>query len=314
MRLRFLCFINSFNMLFALINCVHKDDFPALKGPYLGQKPPGDVPELFAPGIVSTEKNEHSPAIFSKDGDELFWSYYDQGEHVIMHMRQIQGRWTCPEKFILGSDYKDGNPFFSSDWNQLIFHSGRRGLREDGSMNIDFWCCKKEKKGWSDAKLLESPPNTQQWNLYGCQVASGNLYFTSKLDEQSTEFQLCISEFNGDTWNDPELMPEMFNSSDVNWTPYVSPDESYIIFSSDRGGRGEGYHTCDLCVSFKDSDDRWTEPIRMGDSINTDLIERFPWVSPDGKYLFFVRGFGDVYWVDAEVIEELRMKVLNNRD
>ena len=53
-----------------------KKDFPKLTGPYLGQKPPGPTPELFAPGIISTEKNEHSPAIFSKDGNELFWSYH----------------------------------------------------------------------------------------------------------------------------------------------------------------------------------------------------------------------------------------------
>jgi hypothetical protein len=29
--------------------------FPILKGPYLGQKPPGMIPEIFAPGFISTE-------------------------------------------------------------------------------------------------------------------------------------------------------------------------------------------------------------------------------------------------------------------
>ena len=119
-----------------MISCGQKvkTEFPILRGLYLGLKPPRDVPQLFAPGIVSTDKNEHSPAIFSKDGNELFWSYYDQGEHVIMHMRQVDDCWTVPEKFVYGNDYKDGNPFFSPDWKRLIFHSGRRGLRDDGSM------------------------------------------------------------------------------------------------------------------------------------------------------------------------------------
>ena len=291
-----------------MISCGQKvkTEFPILRGLYLGLKPPRDVPQLFAPGIVSTDKNEHSPAIFSKDGNEFFWSYYDQGEHVIMHMRQVDDCWTVPEKFVYGNDYKDGNPFFSPDWKRLIFHSGRRGLRDDGSMNIDFWCCEKEKDGWGDAKLLNFPPNTQQWNLYGCQVASGNIYFTSKVDEESTEFQLYVSRFKGETWDDSELLPDIFNSSDVNWTPFVSPDESYIIFSSDRGGKGEGYDACDLYISYRDSDKRWCNPVPMGESINTDQIERFPWVSPDEKYLFFVRGFGDVYWVNAMIIEELK--------
>jgi hypothetical protein len=33
-----------------------KTDFPVLKGPSLGQKPPGSTPEIFVPGVISTEK------------------------------------------------------------------------------------------------------------------------------------------------------------------------------------------------------------------------------------------------------------------
>lgn len=33
-----------------------QDEFPALKGPYLGQTPPGLTAKPFAPGIVNTEK------------------------------------------------------------------------------------------------------------------------------------------------------------------------------------------------------------------------------------------------------------------
>lgn len=285
-----------------------QDDFPVLKGPYLGQKPPGMIPEIFAPGIVSTEQNEHSPAIFSKDGNELFWSYYLKGEHVIMYMQQVNGIWTNPKKFIPTNDLKDGNPFFSADGIKLFFHSGRGEKRKDGSLNFNFWYIEKEKDGWSEAKLFDSPPNDEKWQLYGCQTMSGNFYFSCKQDEKSTEFQLHISKFNGKTWGKAEFLPEIFNSSDENWTPFVSRDESYIIFSSDRGGNGDGYNACNLFISFKDIDNEWIEPIHMGEVINTDKIERFPWVSPDEKYIFFVRGFGDIYWVDAKVIEELKPK------
>jgi len=34
------------------------DDSPVIKGPYLGQEPPGMTPKLFAPGIIKTENNE----------------------------------------------------------------------------------------------------------------------------------------------------------------------------------------------------------------------------------------------------------------
>ena len=47
---------------------------PVLKGPYLGQKPPGLNPEIFLPGIVSTELNEHGAPTFSPDLSEMYWS------------------------------------------------------------------------------------------------------------------------------------------------------------------------------------------------------------------------------------------------
>ncbi len=41
-------------------------DFAVLSGKYLGQKPPGMTPEIFAPGIISTELHEGSSG-FNKD-------------------------------------------------------------------------------------------------------------------------------------------------------------------------------------------------------------------------------------------------------
>lgn len=81
----------------------HENESKNLKqGPYLGQNPPGDVPELFAPGIVSSVYREHSSAVFTPDGNELFWSReINLGGRpriiVIMHMKQENGVWTQPE-------------------------------------------------------------------------------------------------------------------------------------------------------------------------------------------------------------------------
>ena len=64
-------------ILFALcqarIKQVKPDEFPALQGPYLGQKPPGMTPEIFAPGIVSTAEFEFA-GTFSPDGKEYFFT------------------------------------------------------------------------------------------------------------------------------------------------------------------------------------------------------------------------------------------------
>ena len=53
--------VNLFGIfLFSILvfsSYAQQDDFPVLKGPYLGQKPPGLTPQLFAPGIISKPSN-----------------------------------------------------------------------------------------------------------------------------------------------------------------------------------------------------------------------------------------------------------------
>jgi hypothetical protein len=43
-------------LIFLLVfnTCTKNDDFPLIKGPYLGQEPPGLEPQLFLPGLIST--------------------------------------------------------------------------------------------------------------------------------------------------------------------------------------------------------------------------------------------------------------------
>jgi hypothetical protein len=69
----------------------------------------------------------------------------------------------------------------------------------------------------------------------------------------------------------------------------------------------------DLYVTFKTREGEWCEPIHMGKEINTSESENRPYVSPDGKYLFYtstIRGNRDIYWVDAKVIDGLKPEEL----
>jgi len=60
------------NVLLVVVCNAQEQNFPKLKGPYLGQKPPGMKPEIFALGIISTAFTEQF-AYFTPDGNELYW-------------------------------------------------------------------------------------------------------------------------------------------------------------------------------------------------------------------------------------------------
>lgn len=160
-----------------------QEDFPILKGPYLGQKPPGETPELFAPGIVSTCVQHSS-------------GYFIEREKL---------------EYGISSDHNDGYP-------------------------------------------------------------------------------------------------------------YIAHDESFLLFGSFRPG---SIGMSDLYVSFQRADGTWTQPKNLGRKINSEAKDVHPFVSADGKYLFFMSsrisrlnsyripdGPGNVYWVKADFLERIRKKEL----
>ena len=98
-----------------------------------------------------------------------------------------------------------------------------------------------------------------------------------------------------------------------NWTPFIAPDESYLLFSSSRAK--DKTDTGDIYISFRNSDGSWTKPIYLDDEVNSDRPERFPSVTPDGKCFIFSRfvsrGNEDVMWVSSKIIEELKSEVFD---
>jgi hypothetical protein len=96
MKHKWILFVATAIILF--INCRNKDDFPVLSGPYLGQLPPGLTPEIFAPGIVCTEKNE-GYLVFLDQGRVLVFDRWlpqtgESNPYLVMEMRD--GKWSRP--------------------------------------------------------------------------------------------------------------------------------------------------------------------------------------------------------------------------
>lgn len=270
---------------------------------YLGLEPPAEVPEVFAPGLISTEDMAHSSPSFSPDGLEVLWTVIklplgDRNPHFFMHMRWSDSGWSAPVRPPFLPEFGDG-PCFSPDGSRLYFSSGRNGGRAD----ILFI----EKSGtvWSEPRGLPSPVNTDSlFEAQPCPVADGSLYFLRETrTPPSGGFDIYCSRYINGAYTDPYALDSGINAlGSHDWTPYVAPDERFLLFSSDRAGDpGKG----DLYVSYRSGSGQWSEPLNLGAPINTADQERFPRLSPDGDYLFFCRD-EKVYWVSALFIERLR--------
>ncbi|MFC2156635.1 TolB family protein [Acidobacteriota bacterium] len=268
--------------------------FPVLRGPYLGQNPPGQTPELFAPGIIST-CTQHSSVYFTQDGREVYFSRMFPRPSVIMYMGEKNGQWTSPQVVCEGL-----TPGLAPDGRMIFFSTSK------------LWKLFKTPEGWTEPEVLPPLINFQKRQDTPYATADGTLYFCSMFGKADGIYRSVLK--NGE-YLQPERLEYGISDGSPNFSPYISPDESYMIFSSIRPGFG----ISDLYISFHNVDGTWTKPKNMGPKINTGAKEGFPFVSFDGKHLFFMSsrvselnntripdGPGNVYWVDARIIESYR--------
>jgi len=262
--------------------------FPVLQGEYLGQKLPGTKPELFAAGIISTAVREHSTPVFSPGGKEIYWVPYEYGK--VMFMKQKNGQWTPPRPAPFASEYGDDEPMFSPDGKKLFFLSFRpvENTGKRGKENI--WFVEKTGTGWSEPKLMDSTINSKPLHFKASVTHNGTLYYGALFDIYRAEL------VNG-KYQEPERLDNAINTDAYEYSPYISPDESYIIFSRPSG----------LYISYRLKNGAWTKAKDMG------LRGNLPVVSFDGKYLFwggYEEGPKDIYWMDAKIIDELKPEEL----
>jgi len=92
-------------------------DFPVLTGPYLGQKPPGMTPEIFAPGIVSSEEFIEFKGSFSPDGKEYYFYKHALPEFIptLFFTKVENGVWTEPTELKATQGARAAHPCISHD-------------------------------------------------------------------------------------------------------------------------------------------------------------------------------------------------------
>jgi ankyrin repeat protein len=283
--------------------------FPVLKGDYLGQTPPGEKSELFGLGIVSSIWGIHSTAVFSPDGNEVYWApmmtfpgeIYSRGG--LLMMKRVDGQWTVPAWApFSGPNGEDDVPFFSPDGKRIYFISRRplRGEKELGSEKI--WFADRTPAGWSEPQPLDPNVNSTHMHWEFSLDRQKNVYFAGREALDSLGMQeICLARFVNGKYEKPVNLGRPINSAAGEETPFIAPDGSYLLFSREY----------DLWVSFRGADGGWSEPVQLGPEVNSPSIELCPIVTADGKYLFFLSqrdGESHAYWVRADVIEKARPK------
>jgi hypothetical protein len=303
-----------------------------LSGEWLGQQPPGDRAERFAPGIVSTGWYTRDLAV-TPDGDAIYFTVMLPAFEfsTILVARRVDGVWSEPEVAPFSGSYRDLEPFVAPDGGKMYFVSYRP---DDGtgdpSSETDIWVMERNGSGWGAPQRLDSPINSDGDEFFPSTTRDGTLYFTRSMPDGDEA--IYRAERTEDGWGEPERLPPQVNAGRARFNAFVSPDERFLIvpiFGLEDSLGGTDYY-----VSFRRADGSWDGPVHLGERVNSDSpLEYSASLSPDGRYLFFMSARGEfadrrvtppltretlerahrnpgngnpsVYWIDAGFIRDL---------
>jgi hypothetical protein len=287
-----------------LIVCIKQDDFPVLKDPYLGQKLPGTRPEIFAPDIISTERDAEYGGHFSPDGREFYFTRYSPGSRAKLWATELRGGiWTKPRVLPFMEAFPGAESCFPTGGEKFFYVYFDS---ESEELKHDIYVVEKSETGWGVPYPLTRTELGAR-RISPSVASNGNLYFSGDFDRPGQKDIYCSRLIDG-VYATPQNLGPPVNSEYHEEHVYVSPDERYILFDSYRPSV---YGKSDIYVSYRMKDSTWSEAQNLGPAINSEHYDWYPIVTPDGKYLIFSRTLPsvgiDLYWVDTKIIEVLKL-------
>ncbi|HPS59048.1 MAG TPA: OmpA family protein [Spirochaetota bacterium] len=127
-----------------------------------------------------------------------------------------------------------------------------------------------------------------------CTADGKTIVFSSRNEQESThKIYTCTNDAG--VWSEPYPVLEVSSESNDE-TPFISADGQILLFSSDRPG---GYSpsatadnnkriTYDIYISRR-VNGQWTLPEQVAGDVNSNMNERSPSLSSDGRTIFFTR-------------------------
>jgi WD40-like Beta Propeller Repeat len=253
---------------------------------------PPAMPELYGAGLFTTGAWDFFVAFTPDQRRALFCRADDAFAHYEIFETRLddRGRWSPPVKPRFATRWSNADPHISPDGQRVYFISDRPNPPNPDDpterATYDIWVAPLQPDGeWGDAERLPAPvndPDVDEWSP--AVAASGNLYFGTQRPGGRGGSDLWVARQVGGVYQSPENLGDAINTPGNEVEPWISPDETYLIFSAVR--RADSLGGYDLYLSRKIAG-RWTPARRLAEPINSRASDFNHSVSPDGRWLYF---------------------------
>lgn len=184
----------------------------------------------------------------------------------------------------INSSAEELSPILSPDGSVLYFARALCPANIGGELGgIDIWIAKKDPTGgWQNASNDAFKWNNKYDNaVIGINKNGTIIYLLNAYDRGSG---ISFSKLLNENWTEPERISiPGINQNDLNGC-YMNPGFDVLVLSmNSKKSLGQE----DLFVCLKDSLGKWNEPMNLGPTINTNGFEISPFLSKDGRMLYF---------------------------
>jgi len=184
------------------------------------------------------------------------------------------------DRTLLGENVNDDNPNFnpiiSGDKNTLVFMSGL-------AFYDAIFYATREGEDWSPPVNL-TPQVQSDGDLYTAALSfTGNQLLLAKDDNFNSD--IYSSKLEDGTWTTAEKLNKNINTKYWESHASLSPDGKTLYFTSNRK---EGYGGLDIYKSeWNEAIGDWGPAVNLGPTVNTQFNEDTPYLTEDGKTLYF---------------------------
>lgn len=273
------------------------------------------TPELLASGLqiepldksVNSEYSEVNP-LLSADGKTLFFSRRNHPENIggVTDKEDIwyselgeDGKWQLAKN--MGKPYNNIYPNFinsissiTPDGKAAIMLLGNKYL-SNGRMSHGVSISTYDNGKWSDPTPLEI---TNDYNLneranYFLSSSRRVIILSVERSDTHGDRDLYVTMTKGDNfWSEPMNLGRVVNTVAEESSPFLSPDERTLYFSS-KGFSGYGGADIYITRRLDDTWTNWSEPENLGPEINSQLDDLFFNIPNFSEYAYYSRGVSE---------------------
>ena len=275
--------------------------------PEPGAPPPAPASDVLGPGTVSAGNVFRGS--FTPDGDTLYYFRNvteGQEDYRIVRSHRVGDRWTEPERVTLGGDFSDLYPAVSPDGMRMVFSSYRPAPGDTSAHPSAYlWYVERRDSAggpWGSPVFMAEASAPAHYHAQPVFTAGGSLHF------QRSGWDYRGHSEHVTRWSGGGFGPADTSAAWVALRRRVGPgrhlyettpghDGTYALLTiGERAADSVPPGPPDIYAAFR-TPTGWTDPRRLRTAINTPATENFPFYSPDGRDLYFVRDFAAVHRV-----------------